>query len=893
MRKKLYILDVSGFIFRAYFALPPMTNSQGESTHALFGFIRSTIKLFKELKPEHVVAVFDGPDNKKQRRELYEKYKSNRTQIVEDLPGQIDKAMEFCALMGLAHVEISGVEADDTMGSIALWAEEQGMDVFLCTGDKDFAQLVSNHIFILNPWKENLILDKAKVEEVYGVPPERIIDLLAIMGDSSDNIPGLTGFGPKTAIALLKEFGSLENILKNPGLVPGKKKQETLKQEADIARLSHRLATIHTAVDFPKDSSCFALKPPQVIELRDFYMAQGFGSLVRELDEVLKQTLPATALEAEKKVSYLLVDDEAALELLLRDLRTKKEICFDVESTHIRPLLASPVGIGFCVAEGEAAYVPLNGKLGKKRILEALKPLFEDTNHSFFGHNVKYDCHVLANEGIQVASLSFDTILASYLLNSESRRHSLDHLALQYFGKVKISIKSLIGAGKKEITMDQVPLEKVCEYCCEDVDYTFRIKAILEKELLERELGPLLFDLELPLSIVLAKMERVGIYVDVEKLHTMSKEIRHELVGIEKEIHTIAGEEFNISSPKQLSEILFTKLGIKPLKKTATGLSTRAEVLESLAAEHLIAQKIIEFRLLEKLRSTYIDSLPDEVHPISSRIHPTFNQWVAATGRLSCQDPNLQNIPIRSLQGKKIREAFRPQKKGWSYLSADYSQIELRLLAHLSEDPELIKAFKEGEDIHEFTASLIFNIPLAQVTPTQRHQAKAINFGIIYGQQAYGLSQELGIEVKEAAAFIQAYFERYPKVLSFIAKCVKVAHDTGMSTTMIGRQREILDIRSKNAMIRAAAERLAINTPLQGSAADLIKLAMLDIDRKLVAQQLESTLILQIHDELIFEAPDSELDSLKTLVKKSMEGVFTLKVPLIVDIHIGKNWGEC
>lgn len=886
MRKKVYLLDVSGFLFRAYYALPPMANKQGEATHALFGFIRSVLKLLREFKPESLVAVFDGKDNKRSRRVLYEDYKSHRTKIVEDLPAQIEQAKVFCNLAGIPSFEEEGVEADDALASIGVWAEKQGYDVYLCTSDKDLCQLVSDHIFVLNPWKENVVYDRQKVEEIYGVPPEQIIDLLAIMGDSSDNIPGLSGFGPKTAVALLQEFGSLENILKNPEKIPGKKKQETLVQEADVARLSYQLATLNTAIDFPKNTTFFSLSPADTTELRAFYLERGFHSLVQEIDTLLPS-------KVEETVAYTLVDTEEALEELLQKMRSQIEICFDVEGTDLCPTLSHIVGIGFSFAEKEAYYVPCNGKLGKKYVLEKIKPLLEDPKLSFFGQNAKYDCHVLANADVNVAKLSFDTLLASYLLNSGSRRHSLDELALHYFGKVKISIKSLLGTGKKEITMDLVPIEKVSTYCCEDVDYTYRLKQLLAQELKERKLEDLLYQLELPLSRVLWKMERIGIFVDIKRLAQMSEEITAEITTLRKEIYQIAGEEFNISSPKQLSVILFEKLNIKPLKKTATGHSTNADVLEELALQYPIAKKLIEYRILEKLRSTYIDTLPQSVHPETGRIHPTFNQSVAATGRLSCQDPNLQNIPVRSPQGKKIRSAFRPQKEGWSYLAADYSQIELRLLAHLSEDPHLIEAFRKGEDIHAFTASLIFGTPLEKVTSTQRHQAKAINFGIIYGQQAYGLSQQTGVEVKEAAKFITAYFERYPAVLAFINHCIEKTRKTGTATTMIGREREIPDIRSNNAILRSAAERLAINTPLQGSAADLIKCAMLEIDKQLNAKKLKSLLILQIHDELLFEVPDEELSSLTPLVKEIMEGAFSLKVPLIVDIKVGKNWSEC
>jgi DNA polymerase-1 len=886
MSKKLYILDVSGYIFRAYFALPAMRNSKGEPTHALFGFIRSCIKLFKEFGPDHIVAVFDGPDNKKQRKEIYEKYKANRIQKFEDLPSQIDRAKEFCILSGIATLEVGGVEADDTMGSVAKWASSFDVDVLLCTADKDLCQMVDDKIKVLNTWKDNLILDRAKVEEVYGVPPELIVDLLAIMGDSSDNIPGIKGFGPKTTTPLLKEFGSLENLINNSDKVKSESKRKLLQEGAEDAFLSKRLATIYTDVDFPKDDHDFFKKQsPDIAALRTFYQEMGFNSLARELEALL----PA---EKSAEKNYVLVDDEESLKKLVELLSKHKEICFDAEATDIHPLKGSCVGIGFCVKEAEGFYVPMNGNLGKQKALAGLRDLFQNPDLHFYGHNVKYDAHILQSEGIKVSNLSFDTILASYLLRSD-RRHSLDSLALEYFGKVKIAIKDLLGRGKKEITMDQVPIEKVCEYCCEDVDYTFRLKELFSKELEKRGLTTLLTTLELPLSKVLFKMERAGVFVDVEHLKKLSDEFAKELESLTKQIYLLAGEEFNISSPKQLSTILFEKLNIKSGKKTATGFSTSADVLEMLSREYEIARKIIEYRTLDKLKSTYLDTLPLEVNPKTHRIHPTFNQSVAATGRLSCQDPNLQNIPTRGTQGKKIREAFRPQRAGWSFLGADYSQIELRLLAHLSSDENLIRAFQEGQDIHRYTASLIFNLPLLEITSEQRHHAKAINFGIVYGQQAYGLSQEIGIDIREAAKFIEAYFQRYPAVYQYMQSCIASARKSGKTITMTGREREISDIHAPNASLRAAAERLAINTPLQGSAADLIKLAMLEIDRLFHEKKFESFMILQIHDELIFEVKDEEIEAVSKVVKAAMEGVFSLQVPLIVDLHIGKNWGEC
>ncbi|MCP5469601.1 MAG: DNA polymerase I [Chlamydiales bacterium] len=877
MSRKIFILDVSGYLFRAYYALPHMSSPSGESVHAVYGFIRSVGKLIKDFNPQCLVAVFDGPDNKKQRKEIYEKYKSNRTAIVEDLPEQFERVKEYCELAGIPHVEVPGVEADDTIGSMAVWAAEQGDEVFICTSDKDLCQLVGKKIKVLNTWKDNLIVDRKVVEELYGVPPEKIVDLLAIMGDSSDNIPGLKGFGPKTAVPLLQEFGSLENLLKHPEKVKGPKKQETLRQDADVALLSKRLATIHTDVEFPKK---FELEKEDVAGLKAFFLELGFNSLVRELGDVDEEVDGG---------SYHLVDDEKSLEKLIAKLEKAEEICFDVESTHVRPMLAELVGVGFGVKAGEAFYVPCNGKLGKERVLKALKPILE--KKPLFAHNGKYDCHVLANEGIEVSVLSFDTILASYLLNSSSRRHGLDALSLQYFGKVKTPIKSLIGSGKKELTMDQVKIEKVSDYCCEDVDYTFRLKQIFAKEIAKRGFEELLFDLEIPLTFVLLEMERAGVYIDVEALEEYSKELGKDLRHLEKEIYALANGEFNINSPKQLSEVLFNKLGIEPLKKTATGLSTKAEVLEQLAVDYPICEKIIAYRILEKLRSTYVEALPSEVNKKTGRIHPTFNQFVTATGRLACQDPNLQNIPVRTAQGRRIREAFQPQERGWRYLAADYSQIELRLLAHLSGDPTLIKAFKDGEDIHAYTAALMFEVPIDKVTEMQRYQAKAINFGIIYGQQAFGLAKELCIEIKRAKTFIEEYFDRYPKVADYLNSCIEQTRKTGRSVTMTGRERLIPEITSSNAIVRGAAERLAVNTPLQGSSADLIKLAMLDISSQIA--EMESFLILQVHDELIFEAPESELSKLEKIVTKSMEGVFSLKVPLVVDVNVGKNWGEC
>lgn len=887
MADKLFVVDASGYLYRSYHAISFMTNPEGESTNALFGFIRSVLKLIKDFSPDHIVAVFDGPNNIKKRKEIYAEYKAHRATMPADLRYQIDWAKDFCTYYGIPMLNIPEVEADDAMGSVAKWAENNFQEVFLCTGDKDMAQLVGNGIKLLNTHKENLILDAEGVKEKFGVPPEKIIDLFAMTGDSSDNIPGLPGFGPKTACDLLQQFPSLEYILDHPEEVKGAKKQETIRQEAEKARISKILVTIDLEVDVPRDRDFFQLKKGDVEKLQHFYRRMNFQSLLKELP--VQDQAPAE----EKSLSYTLVDEEPALKELIALLNQQKELCFDTETTALHPMEAELVGVGFCFETGRAWYIPVNGKLGKERLLQFLKPLLENPRISFFGHNIKYDYQVMRNCGIKIASIGFDTLLASYLLNSNSRQHSLDFLSLQLFSKVKIPTSDLIGKGKQQITMAEVPIQTVCDYCCEDVDYTFRLKVLFEKQLAERGLVKLFKELELPLLPILAEMERHGVFVDLDVLKAIGITVSEELESLSQQIFALAGETFNLNSPKQLSQILFEKMGIPPLKKTTTGLSTNAEVLEALKADYPIAERLLEYRSLEKLRSTYIECLPDDVNRSTGRIHPTFNQFVAATGRLSCQDPNLQNIPTRTEMGRNIRSAFRPEKKGWSYLSGDYSQIELRLLAHFSEDPHLIQAFRNGEDIHAHTAATIFGVPIDKVTHEMRHKAKAVNFGVIYGQQAFGLSRDLNIDFKEAKAFIERYFATFPKVKDYVELCKEKARKEEKAVTYTGRERAIPEINSKNPQIRAAAERLAVNTPLQGSAADLIKQAMLSIDRLLTKEQCLGYMILQIHDELIFELPDFELTWMESMVKSTMENTLKLKVPLIVNISIGKNWKEC
>ncbi|MCB1108760.1 MAG: DNA polymerase I [Chlamydiia bacterium] len=901
---KLYVIDAAAYLFRSYFAIRHMTNKKGASTNALFGFIRSVQKIIKDFEPKNLVAIFDGPDNKKSRTDVYEKYKAHRTGMPEDLFPQLDLAIDFCKLSGIPQLEFPGVEADDTIGAVALWAAKKGTKVFLCSNDKDLAQLVCDKIVMVNTYKDNLIMDRKGVKEHYGVYPEQIADYLALMGDASDNIPGVPGIGKKTAAELLTKYGSIEKMLKNPDIIENPKQRARILENEETLLLCQKLSYLYTDMEIPTKSSFYQLGVADHSQLSEMYREMGFFTLLREIggdqeepiiedeEEKPKPEPVPQGVKRAPKGKYHLVDTEIELSALVSKLSEKSELCVDVETTHWKPMEAEIVGIGLGYKSGEAWYIPFNGDLGAELAQEMLRPLLENKKINFFGHNIKYDLHVLMNAGIEIESISFDTILASYLLNPQSNRHSLDQIVLERFNVVKTPIKELLPTKKK--TMDTVKIQTVSDYCCEDVDYTCQLKDIFEKELPKKGLDKVFYDIELPLIWVLLRMEHAGLYIDVDKLKDKSKLLAKRLTELKRAIYKHAGEEFNLNSPKQLSDVLFNKLQLRTVgRKKATGYSTGIAVLESLKGEHPIINEIIDYRIIEKLRSTYVDALPEQICPKTGRIHCTFNQSVTATGRLSCQDPNLQNIPIRTPEGKKVREAFVPEKRGSRFLSADYSQVELRILAHLTGDPSLIHAFKAGHDIHAATASAIFNIPLSQVTPDQRRRAKAVNFGIIYGQQAYGLSQSLGIDFHEAKDFISIYFESHPKVQAFIEKCKSDAHKSGVAKSMTGRIRPLPEINSKNPHFKAAAERFAVNTPIQGTQSDIIKLAMIQIDQELKNRPELGQMVLQIHDELLFEVPEDQVNKLKVLVKSIMEKAYPLKVPLEVDISIGRNWGEC
>lgn len=886
--KKIYILDAINYLFRSYYAIGPMTNPKGQSTNALYGFIRSVQKVIKEFSPDHLVCVFDGRKGKESRKAIYTEYKAHREEGPLDFYPQIEAAFSFCHMAGIPALQIEQYEADDTMASIARWAEDRGATVYICTSDKDLFQLVDDSTFVLNVHKDNLLIDSEKVKEIFGVTPNQMLDFLAIMGDASDNIPGIEGFGPKTASSLLQKFGTLDELLKHPEQVGGKK-GDVLKEQKERALLSRKLATLDLTVHFPKDENFFKLKSPNLDLLKEFYHEMKFSTLLKELESSDETLLEMH--EDEKEIEYTLIDSEEKLLQVLKILSKVNPICIDTETTFDHPLLAELVGIGLGFEPKKAWYIPFLGPIDKNKIKELLTPLINEKE--FYGQNIKFDLHVLSTHGLLINKVCFDTMVASYLLTPQNRRHNLDELSLERFNKKKIPIESLVGEGRKRISMKEVSLAKISEYCCEDVDYTCRLYQLFNKELKKNDLDEVFFEIEVPLIPVLAKMERHGIFLDTHKITEIASLLQQELQELEQKIYKEVGKEFNLNSPKQLSEILYDHLGLQPSRKKGSANSTAAKILEELAEETPIVSTILEYRGLEKLRSTYTETLISQVNPHTKRIHCTFNQSVAATGRLSCQDPNLQNIPIRSERGRKIREGFKPQKEGWVYLSADYSQIELRLLAHFCKDPELIKAFRSNEDIHAYTASVIYQVPLNEVTKEMRSAAKAVNFGILYGQGPYGLSKVLSISTKQAQKIIETYFARYSHVKEYLDQCIKNVQKTGYAITLTGRKRPIPEITNKNAIIRNAAERLAVNTPLQGTNADIIKKAMIEIDKEIIKNNLEGYMILQIHDELLFEVPTHEIEFFKKMIKEKMEHAVNLIVPLTVNISIGKNWGEC
>ncbi len=898
---KLFLIDGYALAYRSHFAFikNPLTNSRGEATSAVFGFIRALLQLLDEQSPEYFAVVFDTPEPTF-RHKAYAAYKATRQRMPEELIAQIPKIREFSAALGANLIEYPGYEADDVMGTLARQTAKQGVQVYFFTADKDLMQLVDEHTFIYYTGRNNetQILGAQEVQQKFGVAPEQMIDYLALVGDNSDNVPGVPKVGEKTALELLKQFGSLEKILAHAGEVKRAQVRENLQKNREQALLSQKLVTIDTSV-------------PLKLTLEELRYRgldrQQAAALCRELE--FNSLLPRFMESAKPTVAkYQLVNTPEAVRKLAEQLQKVEIFAFDTETTAADPLRAELVGMSFSWQEGEGFYVPVAPPLldndlsdfvleaadGKREpsLKKIFQPILEDASRKKCGQNTKYDQLVLQRYEVAMRGVVHDTMVASYVLNPSLRQHNLDALCVEHFNYRKIPTSELIGSGKKQKNMREVPVAEVAKYAAEDADFTFRLYQLFEKKLRATNLHELFDTIEMPLVEVLREMEWHGVGLDLPYLAKMSSELEGLLATLMADIYALAGEEFNINSPQQLAKILFENLKLPRKRRTKTGYSTDADVLEELSKLHDLPKKIIEYRELAKLKSTYVDNLPQLVNPFTGRVHTSFNQTVAATGRLSSSDPNLQNIPIRTEIGRQIRKAFIAPLKGWQLLDADYSQIELRIMAHLSQDEAMIAAFRNDEDIHTATASRVFNVPMEEMTPDVRRRAKEINFGILYGMGAYGLSRRLGISVEEAQNFITNYFVQYPGVNEFIMGVIADAHKNGYVTTMLGRRRYLPDINSDNQRVREAAERTAINTPIQGTAADLIKIAMINIQRRLHQEKMQARMILQVHDELVFEAPQAEIGKLKELVRAEMGGAVRLDVPIKIDVGVGKNWLE-
>ena len=919
----LILVDGSSYLYRAYHAFPPLTNSAGEPTGAMYGVLNMLRSLILQYQPTHAVVVFDAK-GKTFRDELFEHYKSHRPPMPDDLRAQIEPLHAMVKAMGLPLMAVPGVEADDVIGTLAREAEKVGRPVLISTGDKDMAQLVTPGITLINTMT-NTILGPDEVVTKYGVPPELIIDFLALMGDSSDNIPGVPGVGEKTAQALLQGLGGLDTLYAEPEKIAGltfrgaKTMAAKLEQNKEVAYLSYQLATIKTDVELDLGCEDLLVEQPVADELLTLFkkyefkrwitdvesgkwmQAKGAKSAARplaaaaEVAEAEEET--ATVLSAENYVTIL---DEQTLLTWIENLKKAPLFAFDTETDSLDNVSANMVGLSFAIEPGVAAYVPVAhdyldapDQIPRDRVLELLKPLLEDGKVLKVGQNLKYDRGILANYGIELRGIAFDTMLESYILDSVAGRHDMDSLSDRWLKHKTITFEEIAGKGKNQLTFNQIALEEAGRYAAEDADVTLQLHLKMWPELQQNE-GPLnvFKNIEMPLVPVLSRVERNGVKIDPAVLHAHSQEIAKRLIELEKKEKNIEGEEFNLSSPKQLQTILFEKQGIKPLKKTPGGApSTSEEVLEELALDYPLPKVILEYRGLAKLKSTYTDKLPLMISPKTGRVHTSYHQAVTATGRLSSTDPNLQNIPVRNEEGRRIRQAFIAPED-YLIVSADYSQIELRIMAHLSRDKGLLTAFAEGKDIHRATAAEVFGLPLESVSSEQRRSAKAINFGLIYGMSAFGLARQLNIPRKEAQKYMDLYFERYPGVLEYMERTRTQAKEQGYVETLDGRRLYLPDIKSSNGARRAGAERAAINAPMQGTAADIIKRAMIAVDGWLLSEKPRVRMIMQVHDELVFEVHKDDLEAVAKKIHELMESSTTLAVPLLVEVGSGENWDQ-
>ena len=922
----LVLVDGSSYLYRAFHAFPPLTNSAGEPTGAMYGVLNMLKSLISQVQPSHIAVVFDAK-GKTFRDEMFEQYKSHRPPMPDDLRKQIQPLHDIIRALGIPLLVIEGVEADDVIGTLAVAASKANQKVLISTGDKDMAQLVDDNIMLINTMN-NTLLDREAVIEKYGIPPELIIDYLALMGDSADNIPGVSGVGEKTALGLLQGIGSMAEIYANLDKVAelpirgAKKLGDKLLSEKEMADLSYRLATIKTdvALDItPEQLTLGASNNDQLTEYFGRYefkrwlneVMNGTDSITNNNEQPTKinhyQATPALAQDnSEEALPPIQIDrsryetllTEADLNRWMEKLKQAKLFALDTETDNLDYMAANLVGISFALENGEAAYLPLQldylgapKTLEKTTALSLLKPVLENPAIQKVGQNFKYDLTIFARNGIDVQGVAFDTMLESYVLNSTGR-HNMDDLAKRYLGHQTISFEEIAGKGKNQLTFNQIPLEKAAEYAAEDADVTMKLQQVLwEKLSKEPTLEKLFKEMELPLLGVLSRMERRGVLIDSDALFLQSNEIANRLSELEEQAYVLAGQPFNLASTKQLQEILFDKLGLPVIQKTPKGApSTNEEVLEELAFSHELPKVLVEHRGLSKLKSTYTDKLPQMVNPQTGRVHTSYHQAVTATGRLSSSDPNLQNIPIRNEEGRRIRQAFIA-REGFTVVAADYSQIELRIMAHLSQDQGLINAFTQGKDIHRSTAAEIFGVSLDEVTSEQRRNAKAINFGLIYGMSAFGLSRQLGIGRADAQNYMDLYFKRYPGVQIFMHDIREKAKAQGYVETLFGRRLYLPDINSSNGMRRKAAERVAINAPMQGTAADIIKRAMIQLDQKL-QNDPDIAMIMQVHDELVFEVRSEKVAFYSELIKTQMESAADLVVPLIVEVGQGTNWDE-
>ena len=919
--RKLILVDGSGYLYRAFHALPPLTTSRGEPTGAVLGVLNKLNKMLKEENPERIAVVFDAP-GRTFRDDLFDQYKAHRVPMPDDLRSQIQPLFDIVAAMGLPLLRVPGVEADDVIGTLAKQGADAGFKVIISTGDKDMAQIVGPNVELLNTMS-NTRLDRIGVKAKFDVFPEQIVDYLALVGDTSDNIPGVTSVGPKTAAKWLNQYETLDSLIAHAAEIGGKV-GENLRNELPMLELSRKLATIDTTLELDVTAEQLSAGTPDLARLRELYTRLELRALLKslgpesapppsggiaEVGVIIAETESSGATQVAAAIAvvsrpaardYHKILSQEAFHAWLERLKAAPLISFDMETDSLNYMQARIVGISFAVAPGEAAYVPLTHdyagapqQLDRNEVLAALKPILEDLTKAKLGHHLKYDSHVLANYGIALHGQRFDSMLESYVLNSVATRHDMDSTAERYLGLRTIQYEEVVGKGAKQITFNQVDVDRAAEYSAGDADVTLQLhQAIWPQIEAVPALKSVYETIEQPLVPVLFRMERTGVLVDRELLKAQSSELAARMLELQSLAHREAGGPFNVDSPKQLQEILFGKLGIPVMRKTPTGQpSTAEDVLEELAANYPLPKLILEYRGVAKLKSTYTDNLPLQINEKTGRIHTSYHQAVAATGRLSSMDPNLQNIPIRTQEGRRIRQAFIAPA-GHSIISADYSQIELRIMAHLSGDATLLRAFAEDRDVHEATAAEVFAVPLDAVSADQRRSAKAINFGLMYGMSAFGLARQLGISRGEAQKYMDLYFERYPGVRRYMEETRRQARDAGFVETVFGRRLYLPEIQSRNAALRQYAERSAINAPMQGTAADIIKRAMIDVDSWLQSSRIPARLIMQVHDELVLEVADDAIDTLVGQTRTHMIRAADLAVPLKVDIGIGRNWDE-